>query len=206
MKIILLRHGESVWNKERRFQGYKDIPLTLEGEEQIRQAGKNLAGTKITIDQIIASPLGRTRRSAEIIAEEIRFPLEKIESEPLWIERGLGVCEGMTFDEAWHKYPDKNYPGMETIEELCSRVEKAITKCIQKYPEQNLLIVSHNGTIKGLIEVLTNGGIRFNDKISGIDNGSYFLLEKSECGWTIDKVHPTIGKERIFYEGMVRVC
>ena len=100
MKIILLRHGETIWNKEGRLQGCQDIPLSDIGAEQIRTTGAHLAASGIHIDHILSSPLQRARKSAEIIAAAINYPGERISTSPLFLERGFGECEGFTYEEA----------------------------------------------------------------------------------------------------------
>ncbi len=67
LQVYLVRHGETVWNAERRIQGHSDSPLTAKGEHQARQVGERIEHAGIT--HIISSDLGRTRRTAEIIAD-----------------------------------------------------------------------------------------------------------------------------------------
>jgi broad specificity phosphatase PhoE len=74
MNILLVRHGETPWNREGRYQGRTDIPLSSEGERQVRALGERLAG--IQIDVAIASPLSRARRTAEAILAHHTAPLE----------------------------------------------------------------------------------------------------------------------------------
>ena len=65
MNILLVRHGETAWNREGRYQGRTDIPLSADGERQVRALGERLAG--IPIDVAVASPLTRARKTAEAI-------------------------------------------------------------------------------------------------------------------------------------------
>ena len=123
MKIILLRHGETIWNKERRLQGCQDIPLSDQGQEQMRRTGKQLAQIFPHIDQILTSPLLRARESARLIAQELHYPPQGIIKAHLFTERNFGAGEGLTYEEALARYPDSNYPGMETLEELFHRAE-----------------------------------------------------------------------------------
>ena len=101
MKIILLRHGETIWNKESRLQGQRDIPLSDIGAEQIRTTGAHLAASGIHIDHILSSPLQRARKSAEIIAHALNYPIENITSSTLFMERSFGECEGFTYGKPW---------------------------------------------------------------------------------------------------------
>ena len=185
MKIILVRHGETAWNKESRLQGCTDIPLAPVGYEQLRVTGEHLAQTDISIDKILSSPLQRARKSAEIIAEQFHYPAEEIIEAPLFIERGFGECEGMVYSDAMAKYPDGNYPGMETLEELFARAESAIQQCADTYPGQTVLVAAHGAVIKAILVVLTHGKIGYFDNNVWIENGSYCLLEGNTDSWNL---------------------
>lgn len=185
MKIILLRHGETIWNKERRLQGCQDIPLSDEGRELIRKAGQQLAQNFPHIDQILTSPLTRATESARIIARELHFSPEAILTEPLFTERNFGVGEGLTYEEALAKYPDSNYPGMETLDDLYRRAEAAIHQCVKEYSDRTVLVVAHGAIIKATLVALTNGRIAYFDENVWISNGSYCLLEYEQKEWKI---------------------
>ena len=185
MKIILLRHGETIWNKEGRLQGCQDIPLSDAGAEQIRTTGAHLAASGIHIDHILSSPLQRAQKSAEIIADAINYPAESITTSPFFLERGFGECEGFTYEEALAKYPDGNYPGMETLEELYARARAAIDYLEKNYHGQTILVASHGAFIKSVLGVVTNGRIAYFDKDVWIENGTYCLLEKTEAGGNV---------------------
>lgn len=185
MKIILLRHGETIWNKERRLQGCQDIPLSDEGQEQMRRIGQQLAQIFPHIDQILTSPLLRARESARLIAQELHHAPQDILKAPLFTERNFGAGEGLTYEEALIRYPDSNYPGMETLEELCHRAETAVNQCQKEFPGQTILVVAHGAIIKATLVTLTNGRITYFDENVWINNGSYCLLEYTENQWNI---------------------
>lgn len=190
MKIILLRHGETAWNKESRIQGHTDIPLASEGCEQLRLTGSHLAQTRIRVDQILSSPLKRAHKSAEIVAEALGYPSENIITEPLFIERGFGDCEGMVYGNALSRYPDDNIPGMETLDELFVRAKAAIDHCASSYPDKTILVASHGALIKAVLVVLTNGRVGYFDENIWIENGSYCLLESDAGSWNISVHSP----------------
>ncbi len=196
MNIILLRHGETIWNKEHRLQGCRDIPLADEGREQIRRTGSHLnqiiqAGqtqpvhTIPKIDLILTSPLLRAKESAEIIARELKSAPEAILPAPLFIERNFGIAEGLTYREALALYPDSNYPGMETVDEVCQRAKTAICHCAEKYPGKTVLAVAHGAIIKAALTAASNGRIAYFDETIWISNGSYCLLEQEDVRWKI---------------------
>ncbi len=189
MKIILLRHGETVWNKERRIQGRTELPLSEEGAAHIAKAAKLLVEKLPPVDVILSSPLLRARQSAEIVARELGYPTEAIGTAPLFIERHFGVAEGMTYEEALAAYPDSDYPGMEDLPALYQRADAAIRYCLDSYPGQTVLVVSHGALIKSTLVNVTNGRIGYHDEDVWIENGNFCLLEQEAEGWklTIDR-------------------
>ena len=112
MKIYILRHGETEWNKLKRIQGFSDIPLDEKGEDLARQTGKGLLRAGIHFDACVSSPLVRARRTAELVLAEADSFSESIQKTlggssasnltkktPLWTdsrieEVNLGVWEG----------------------------------------------------------------------------------------------------------------
>jgi broad specificity phosphatase PhoE len=105
--LYLARHGETLWNRERRFQGQMDSPLTARGLEQAQRVGRLLrsltAGEKDWT--IVTSPLGRAHRTAAIIAQAIEHDAARIETDPRLMELNLGSWEGLTFAEIETRSP-----------------------------------------------------------------------------------------------------
>ena len=96
MKICLVRHGETDWNKEGRWQGREDIPMNEKGYAQVSAAGEALKGKGFTV--IVTSPLQRARQTAEVIAK--KTGIQKIEIDERLIESDLGDASGMNEAEA----------------------------------------------------------------------------------------------------------
>ena len=96
-EIYLVRHGETEWNRDRRIQGRLDSPLTPRGRQQARRIGRILAAKGIGPLPVSVSPLGRTRATAEILAEEMA--LGPVTVEPRLMELSLGSWDGLTFDQ-----------------------------------------------------------------------------------------------------------
>src|SRR4030042_7047324 len=94
--ITLLRHGESQGNYEGRHQGQADFPLPELGRQQTNALGDRWKVENKTFDLIISSPLVRARETAEIIAVQLKFPLEL---DPLWMERDNGLMAGLSPEE-----------------------------------------------------------------------------------------------------------
>ena len=100
MRIILLRHGETDWNQERRLQGRQDIKLNEKGLSQAKVVGGYLAETYGSrISSIITSPLNRAVTTAGIVADALSFSKEQIVIEPLFVERDFGSAEGMSYEQ-----------------------------------------------------------------------------------------------------------
>ena len=100
--LYLVRHGETEWNRQRRMQGRLDSPLTPEGRAHARMNGQLLA--RETVGQMIVSPLGRTRETAELILEGCDIP---VTYDARLVERHCGEWEGLTIDEIADQYPDE---------------------------------------------------------------------------------------------------
>ncbi|MGE0867747.1 MAG: histidine phosphatase family protein [Kofleriaceae bacterium] len=123
MNILLVRHGETAWNREGRYQGRTDIPLSTDGEAQVRALARRLADVPIAI--AVASPLTRARRTAEAIIEG---RARSLEIEPGLIEISHGQWEGKLASDvelshvemfgAWKRRPDRDVPAGPDAESL----------------------------------------------------------------------------------------
>lgn len=105
--IYLVRHGETTWNQTGRQQGHLDSPLTPLGIDQARAVGQALR--QVLSDaghiNIESSPLGRARKTADLICAELGIPPDGIAISPLLIEHDLGVWQGLTFAEIDELHP-----------------------------------------------------------------------------------------------------
>jgi probable phosphoglycerate mutase len=154
---LLLRHGETPLSAERRFAGRGDIPLTETGRRQAAAAAARLAA-RGGIDVIVSSPLRRTRRTAEAVAEATGAPL--VVDDDL-VETDFGKWEGLSFAEAgardpdgmraWMGDPDAAPPGGESFATAGRRVLGALDRLLDAYPERTVLVVSHVTPIKTLL-------------------------------------------------------
>ena len=125
MIFYLVRHGQTDWNNERRFQGQTDIPMNETGIRQISDLAQRIVRSGIRFGKLIASPLIRAKRSAEIIAETTGFPGEIIFDKD-FMERNCGALEG----QLWTPDLDLEDPayGVETEQALMERAERALAK------------------------------------------------------------------------------
>ena len=141
--ILLARHGQSDWNRERRWQGHADRPLTDEGKRQAGALADRLED--IPVDAIYSSDLRRARETAEVVAE--RRGLEIHERSELR-EVDVGSWSGLTRDEAEERFPEdfarwlRGGPGWrdgESYEEMSRRVLKAIGTIVADHPDGRVL-------------------------------------------------------------------
>ena len=159
LHLMLVRHGETEWNVQRRYQGQSDVLLSGLGKQQAELVAKRL--TSRGIDAVYASDLKRAWQTAQIIAE--RNGLDVI-SEPRLRELKFGILEGLTFDEARERYPEmidawledfNNTPqGAETIDLFNARIVSLLDDLKGKHDEQVVLLVGHGGSLSEILRVV----------------------------------------------------
>ena len=157
--ILLARHGETDWNRDRRFQGHADPPLNERGREQARELGRNLA--HLAIAAVYTSPLRRARETAEIVAVATGAGLRV---EPQLREVDVGDWTGLTVDDVRQRFPDEyarwrahethGWNGGESYETLGERVLPAIHRIATVHPEATVVVVTHGGPIRAIAGVV----------------------------------------------------
>lgn len=163
MAVFLLRHGETLWNRARRLQGRKDTPLTLKGARQAAAMGRALArelgGAAPAV--FFASPLGRARQTAVIVADGIGFDPERILFDERLAETSFGAWDGLNMAEilaghraAWERRNEDRWrnapPGGESHAESAVRAAGFLAGLPAARP---LAIVAHgslNRVMRGL--------------------------------------------------------
>ena len=152
IRIFLVRHGETEWNRIHRFQGRSDVPLNQIGKEQAHALALALKDEPITA--IYASPLVRALETANLIKSF--HPSIPLFEEPGLIEMDLGEFDGMEaglwveryphFRKAWQETPSSvKMPGGESLQEVQTRAIDTLERITQNYPPQStLLLSSHN--------------------------------------------------------------
>lgn len=152
-RITLVRHCESVGNAEARMQGHVDYPLSERGRAQAEALARRWKNDAIAFDHVIASPLGRARDTARIIAAPLGFG--DPETDPLWIEQDTGARGGVRFDDL----PQRHHgPGLadrdaaivaatgESDEALSLRARRALQSILDR-PPARYLVVSHRAIL-----------------------------------------------------------
>jgi 2,3-bisphosphoglycerate-dependent phosphoglycerate mutase len=161
-KLVIVRHGQSLWNKENRFTGWVDIDLSEQGLEEAKKAGEKLKG--MHFDIAFTSDLIRAQRTLEIILKEIGQEDMPVREDQALNERMYGDLQGMNKDEArkqfgveqvhiWRRSFDTPPPAGESLKDTAARVipyfEKNILPELKK--GKNILIAAHGNSLRALI-------------------------------------------------------
>jgi 2,3-bisphosphoglycerate-dependent phosphoglycerate mutase len=107
MKLIILRHGESQWNLENRFTGWKDVSLTDTGIKEANFSGQQLSKMNIIINSVYTSLLNRATETTDIVTNIIKFPKDAIQYDWRLNERHYGALQGLNKSETAEKYSEK---------------------------------------------------------------------------------------------------
>jgi ribonuclease H / adenosylcobalamin/alpha-ribazole phosphatase len=181
----LLRHGQTEHTPERRYSGRNDLPLSRTGRAEAEAAAERAKA--LGVDVVIASPLRRTRETAEIVAGALGLPV--VLDEDL-VELDFGDLEGLTFDEARAKHPlaarrflddvTVAAPGGESIVDVSNRVARARRRILSQHAGRTVLVVSHVTPIKLLLAAGLGAGDQVVSRI--------FLEAASLCSvaWSSD--------------------
>ena len=147
--LFLIRHGETDWNVEGRYQGQADPPLNDRGLRQAHELGDKLAS--VNLDLLYTSPLLRSEQTAEIISRKLAIPFYKDErlmeiNQGKWQTRLRSEIEALYPDlfRRWETEPwEVTPPGGESLEQVGQRVFAAIDELLQKHSGKRIGIVSH---------------------------------------------------------------
>ncbi len=193
--LYLVRHGETAWNAEHRWQGHIDIPLMATGIEQARRLAAHLRETPLAA--VYTSDLQRARMTADIIAEA-----QGIRALPdvRWREMHTGIFQGKTHDEIVANHSDElkqlndNWldhvvEGGESRRMMRERLLAALDDVVANTPGEHALVVSHGGSIRVVLRTLFPDHPDAQHK--PIENTSLTTLRRSGAGWTLDAMSQT---------------
>lgn len=163
-RILLVRHGESIWNAQGRWQGAADPPLSDAGRKQALALAHRVVDEGI--DALVASDLDRARETAQIVSDVLGLPAPSVD--PGWRERDVGEISGHTRAEIEAKWPGlleqwrqgelESMPGGE--KDITSRVVAALERVAYEHPGTCVLVVTHGGVIGALDRWIGNPYLR----------------------------------------------
>jgi probable phosphoglycerate mutase len=153
-EIILIRHGETEWNSQKRMQGHSNSDLSLVGQAQIQALGQWMKN--VPFDLIYSSDSPRAKQTAESITQ---FSGHELQFDQRLREKNLGVFEGLTSEEARERHPEvfrlfktagSKYviDEGESTQQLQDRALEIVNEIRIKHPEERVLLVTHGGFIR----------------------------------------------------------
>jgi probable phosphoglycerate mutase len=195
-EIWLIRHGETEWNVQHRFQGHSDSPLTASGRLQVEAVGERMRHE--SFDHFYSSDLLRTRETAEAI---VRTTGKSFETDVRIREKHLGIFEGMTVPEIKERYLDiyidfktqgARYviPEGESTQQLQERAVAFMDEMHERHPGARVVCVTHGGTIRALMKHTLGLSLDTPTRFT-IGNTSVHQLVRREQFWVVQRMSDT---------------
>jgi broad specificity phosphatase PhoE len=193
--IVLVRHGETDYNREGRWQGSgSDVPLNDAGRVQARAVAESLADRfDRRIAAVYTSDLERARETARIVAE--RLALEAVD-DPALRELSHGRWEGRTHAEVVGRWPEEHAAyqadpfhvrrgGGDSYRDLEVRVWPELERLAERHRGERIVAVSHGGPIRLALSRILDRPLTDRDTL-GVVNGSWFEVSSSPAGWSLE--------------------
>jgi len=189
--VILVRHGQTEWNRSERFRGHADVPLDQTGLAQAEATAKRIAA-QWKPSAIYTGPLSRTVQTAEAIARAAGMSPQ---IEPGLIDVDCGQWQGLTPEEVDQRWPagfqsyllspfDFAFPGGESLEKARLRAMKHVEDLISRHADQSLVLISHTA-LNRLILL----------SVLGLDSHGFWKIRQDTCAVNIfesDTNHSTL--------------
>jgi 2,3-bisphosphoglycerate-dependent phosphoglycerate mutase len=198
-KLVLVRHGQSLWNKENRFTGWVDVPLVAEGEQEARLAAGKLRD--ISFQVAYTSALTRAQRTLEIMLDSMGVTLPVIKDQAL-NERHYGDLQGLNKDELRRQYGEEQVkiwrrsyavppPNGEALKNTAERTLPFFDRCIMGDIRQgkNVLVVAHGNSNRSIVMRLDN---LTGDEVIGLElaTGAPLIYDLDVDGAVLSKTIP----------------
>lgn len=190
--IYLIRHGETDWNMEGRWQGHADVPLNEIGRRQARLLAQRLAAEGVQFDAIYSSDLARALQTAWEAGAAVKVAVQLL---PSLREIDLGSWSGLTYPEIRERYPieiqlieqgqDIPRGGGETLSGLRKRVVEAVDAMATHHRGQRLALFTHGGCIRALLAHAENHDGDTFVKYPHIGNTSISIITCAADGWQL---------------------
>jgi broad specificity phosphatase PhoE len=188
--IYLIRHGETDWNLNGRWQGHADVPLNPLGLRQAQLVARRFLSEQLPVDALYSSDLDRAYRTARAIGEAVQLEVQPL---PELREIDVGRWSGLTYEEIRVHYPDEiamieqghDIPrgGGESLTLLRRRVVAAIESLVARHPQATLAIVTHGGCIRMLLAHADDRSDLDHHGYLHIGNTSISTLQIGRAGW-----------------------
>ncbi len=198
--IILIRHGLTDWNLERRWQGHLDVPLNSTGKAQAQALSQRLVGWPI--QALYCSDLQRAAQTASILGSTLG--LESI-SKRTWRERDVGAFQGLTrkniivqYPELFHKMKEGviNPPGGENNHDLYARAAAAFEELIAAHPGEMIALVSHGAILHTTLLYVLGLPLGEYGRISLSGNTGISIVESSKGRMRLTRLNDTSHLEK----------
>lgn len=186
--LYFVRHGETIWNKQRRIQGHRDIRLNMTGKAQAHETGKKLLTVVTRIHTIISSDLARSAQTARIMGQYFNVPVLYTSA---LRERDFGSFAGKTYKQTHSLLKDAYkifdtlteeeksefifHPQIETEQKLRARVMECVETTVKQWAGKNILFVTHGGVLRSLLTAMHMLTAQDHHRIH-IDNAAYFAI------------------------------
>jgi probable phosphoglycerate mutase len=191
--ILLVRHGETFWNRERRIQGRAESELTPLGERQAAAMASlvaDLAKREVAPFRLVSSPIGRARQTAALLARATGLA---VEIDARLVELGCGAWEGLLHDEVRERDPEHyarewvyGAPGGETFDDVMARARDWLVDQVAE-PERRIVVVGHGvwgrclrGAYAGLSRVDIDRQASPQHAVFRLQNGR---IDRFDCDW-----------------------
>jgi len=198
-RLLLVRHGVTDWNREGRFQGHLDPPLSDDGRAEAELLAARLAASPDLLPRrIVSSPLRRAIATAQAIAAASGIPAAEVTRDPRLVELGQGAWEGRTHAElavgdaeryaAWRRGTwDRRPPDGEPVDEARQRVSAAVAEAVAEDAHAAgwpLCLVGHGGSMR-----LAAAWLLDLDRVTAwsleLDNASLSIVERTDGEWRL---------------------
>ncbi len=193
--LLIVRHGYSRANKEKRFAGQMDVPLDELGRQQAEELGRYILG-RFQVDAVYASDLSRVYDTVKPLADALHLP---IHTDAALREVDVGEWQGVLFEDVARIYPEnlalyKRKPGLthfdggESFAELLERATAAIERIVRENEGKTVVIGTHGGVIRALRALWTGISLERMEEIPQVPNASLTVAEYGSDAVTLREV------------------
>jgi glucosyl-3-phosphoglycerate phosphatase len=189
-RLLIWRHGQTVWNATGRIQGHTDIELDEVGRQQAERAAALLAAQRP--DVLVSSDLRRARSTVAPLAAATGL---LVATDPRLRERGYGEWEGLTDPEVAERYPDDyrrwvagqdvSSGGVETLAEFGKRAMEGLSAAADRAPDGTVVVVTHGGAAKRGCGLLLGWPDEAIHTIANLANCHWTELRSGSYGWRL---------------------